>query len=100
MTKLTYANTSPYSATPQTNWYLGIYAHRNIPATSEDVVMELGAGYQYRPDKLSNDLYGTPVYWWVFAVRNPSVIRDPIWDFKTGIVFIAPSVGALRSLAN
>lgn len=100
MSKITYPNSSPYAKTPQSNWYLGLYAHRAIPATSNDQRITLSATYAHRPDRLSNDLYGTPVYWWVFAVRNPDVIRDPIWDFTAGKVIMAPAVEAVRALGG
>jgi len=33
--------------------------------------------------------------WWVFALRNPDVIKDPIRDFKTGVVIIVPPLSAV-----
>src|SRR5574343_798529 len=100
VTKIVCSNTSPYANTPQTDWYIGRYVHRSIAATSNDGILVIDPSYQYRPDKLSNDLYGSPVYWWVFSVRNPSVIRDPIWDMTVGKTIYTPSVDAIRSLSG
>ena len=54
--------------------------------------------YQYKPDKLSYDLYNTPVYYWVFMVRNIDLIRDPIWDLKSGMVIMVPTLARLQIL--
>ena len=91
-----YNSTSPYAETPQTSWYLGIYKDRSIPPSPTDTIRTLEARYEYRPDLLSNDLYGTPLYWWVFYVRNINIIRDPIWDFKAGIRIYTPSSEYLK----
>jgi hypothetical protein len=39
---------------------------------------------------LAYDLYGNANLWWVFAQRNPNVIKDPIWDFEEGLRFFIP----------
>jgi len=28
--------------------------------------------------------------WWVFAIRNPNVIQDPIFDFQPGVIIYIP----------
>ena len=44
-----------------------------------------------RPDLLANRLYETSELWWVFAIRNPDILTDPIRDFKTGVTIALPS---------
>lgn len=100
MSKIDYPRTSPYFGTPQTNWYLGRYEHRSIAPSSADKQIVISSMYQYRPDRLSQDLYGTPAYWWIFAIRNPDEIRDPIWDFTAGKTIYAPAVEALSTLGT
>jgi hypothetical protein len=39
---------------------------------------------------LAFDLYGDANLWWVFAARNPNVIRDPIFDFLPGVRIYIP----------
>jgi hypothetical protein len=98
MPRITYSRTSPYANTPQTSWFLAKYKHRAIPRDSEDIPIVLDSRHNYRPDKLSQELYGTPALWWVFMVRNIDLIRDPINDFTTGILIFAPSMGHLKKV--
>ena len=94
MTKVTYDNRSPYVSTPQVSKYvnyLDFWTPKAIPAASTDIMISLDPKYANRPDLLSYDLYKTPQFWWVFAVRNPDVIVDPIYDFKPGIIIYAPA---------
>ena len=38
-----------------------------------------------------NELYGTVRLWWLFALRNPDILVDPIEDFKAGVTIFLPS---------
>ena len=97
-----YSTGSPYAATPQTNWYLDNLVLRDIPPDPTDKAITLEAKYDQRPYNLSYDLYGTKDYWWVFQVLNMNVIRDPIYDFRTGINIRVPTkdrlVGNIRAV--
>lgn len=79
-----YNGQSPYADTPVYGNGLDMMEHRNIPKLKEDVLYEIDSVYHNRPDLLSFDLYGTANLWWVFAARNPNVIKDPIFDFYAG----------------
>jgi hypothetical protein len=35
--------------------------------------------------------------WWVFAVRNPNVIKDPIFDFFPGQTIYIPNKNTLTT---
>jgi len=98
MSKITYPTTSPYATTKQSSSFIGLYAHRSIAPNREDQRVTISLKYNLRPDLLSYDLYGTPDYWWIFAVRNPNDIRDSIWDFTTGKVVWVPSVSYLKKV--
>ena len=98
MTRETYPNTSPYSTSPQTSWYLGSYVHRYIPPDAGDRPITISSRYDSRPFLLSNDLYGTDLYWWVFAVRNPWLRYDPIFGMKAGKEIIVPSAAHVRKV--
>jgi hypothetical protein len=98
MTKVVYDPSSPYYGTPQTNWYLGPISYREIPAHTSDMYIQLDAKYEYRPDMLSNDVYGTPKYWWTFMVRNIDIIRDPIWDLKAGTLMYIPTLERIQQI--
>jgi Base plate wedge protein 53 len=90
----TYLSSSPYYNTPQVVKdgvsYLGFWKEIIISPNINDTLITLDSQYQYRADLLSNALYGTPQLWWVFMLRNPNVITDPIWDFVTGITIYTP----------
>ena len=90
---ITYAPTSLYSGTPQVfNYvsYLDFWKGITIPPNASDLLINLDMKYNYRPDLLSYDQYGTPNLWWIFMIRNPDIIRDPIWDFKNGLNIYVP----------
>ncbi len=98
MSKVSYPSVSPYSNTPQTSWYLENWVYKPIPPNSGDSYYTLLSRHNYRPDTLSNDLYGTPVYYWIFCIRNPFLRADPIWNFVTGLTIIVPSASYLKSV--
>lgn len=98
MSRINYPATSPYAITPQTAGGIGRYVHRTIPAHSQDAVYTIEAKYNLRPDLLAYDLYGSEDYWWVFCVRNMNHLRDPIWDFKTGVTIVLPPKTHIQSV--
>ena len=98
MSVINYPASSPYSATPQASWHIENLVFRPIPADSNDKPFVLQLRHQYRPDRLSYDLYGTPIYWWVFCVRNPFLRADPIWGFTVGLEIMVPSMDHLQQV--
>ena len=100
MAFIKYQNLSPYFETEQTSWYLSSWEQRPIPAIDSDQLITLPAAFEKRPDLLSYDLYGTTRLWWVFAVRNPNIIKDPIYSFKEGIQIFVTEKNALFGLLN
>lgn len=66
----------------------------NLPSLPQNVNDEryvINAMYDERPDLLAHELYGSTRLWWVFAIRNPDLLKDPIGDFKTGLRIFLPS---------
>jgi len=100
MTVTTYSPSSPYYLTAQTVVdgvsYLDFWSEITISSSTSDTLISLDSKYQYRADLLSYDLYGTPQLWWVFMIRNPNIIKDPIWDFVTGINIYTPAKNSLN----
>ena len=96
--KIAYPANSPYAITPQTSQFIGILAFRPIPEDSGDLPFTLLLRHQYRPDRLSDHLYGTPAYWWVFCNRNAFLRRDPIWGFVNGLSIMVPATAYLTRL--
>lgn len=95
----TYNSNSPYYKTSITaGGYLDVLTFRNIPAEADDVLYEVDARYQHRPDLLSYDTYKTVDYWWVFAVRNKSIIKDPIFDLTAGKKIYLPKITTIKSV--
>ena len=72
------------------NQFLGMNNLPKIPATTVDEPYVIGHGYDERPDLLAHQIYGNSRLWWVFALRNPDVIKDPIRDFKAGVEIMLP----------
>ncbi len=85
-----YSPTSLYYNTTQRSTYLDIWSPRPIPAQPDDYDYQIQPQYNYRPDLLAFDLYGTPRLWWVFMQRNADVLFDPIYDFKAGVIIKLP----------
>ena len=101
-TTVTYKKTSPYFKTPlMDNKFLDLLNYRVIPAQADDLYKQIGNTYQYRPDLMSFDLYGTVDYWWVFIIRNRDTIIDPVWDFKAETYIYIPKLETLtKNLGN
>lgn len=78
--------------------FLGINSLPEIPASLNDQPYVIGHRYNERPDLLAHDIYGDSNLWWVFAIRNPDVLKDPIRDFVSGISIIVPSENTVRNL--
>lgn len=98
MTTVSYSSYSPFYLTKQNSWALSTWTPRNIPAMSSDAPMILSQIYQYKPDLLAYDLYGDSRLWWVWIVRNPDVINDPIYDMVPGTVLMIPEPTALKAI--
>ena len=49
----------------------------------------VSAPYEYRPDLLSDDIYGSPLYAWAILAAND---MKSIFDFKLGISVKVPSL--------
>ena len=93
-----YSNTSPWYTTPIKQDYLDILTIRPVSAEADDFLYTIEPQYQYRPDLLAYDLYGTSSLWWVFIQRNLDVLQDPIYDFVPGTQIYIPKNSSLRTV--
>jgi hypothetical protein len=84
-------DSSQYLLTPITNWYLDLWVPREVPKSDFDKIVIIPPEYDQRPDLMSNAEYGTPRLWWVFSIRNPDLIIDPINDFVAGLEIFVPA---------
>jgi len=90
-------NFGPYSNTQiNSAGYLDLFTPRPVPAAGDDVMYTITPAYTYRPDLLAYDLYGKKELWWVFAQRNPDIIKDPVYDFVAGTRILLPQGANLR----
>jgi len=94
----TYAKTSPYYNTSIVNNYLDVINFRDIPNQVDDFLFQVTATYEHRPDLLAYDLYKDAKLWWVFAVRNKSTIKDPVFDLIAGVKIYLPKASTLKQV--
>ena len=88
MTK--YVSASPYFTTVNNGSYLEVLNYRAIPKEVDDILYTIRPQHALRPDLLAYDLYGDANLWWVFAIRNPNTIKDPVLDMVPGTVIYIP----------
>lgn len=91
-----YNATSPYYNTEITNGYLDVMSFRSIPSETDDILFEIPKTYENRPDLLAYDLYKDVNLWWVFAVRNSNILKDPVFDLVAGIKIYLPKIPTIR----
>ena len=86
-----YKKTSPGYITKQNTLYLELLTLRTIPISDDDFKYVIENQYRHRPDLLAFDLYQDAKLWWVFAQRNRSILKDPIYDFSPGTTIFCPA---------
>jgi hypothetical protein len=94
-----YPATSPYYSTDIVNSkFLDVMIDRPIVKEPSDIYWEITLVYEYRPDLLAYDLYSDSRLWWVFASRNPNRLKDPMFDFVTGVGIYLPKADMLKQI--
>lgn len=94
----TYSADSPYYSTIVRDGYLDVINFRNIEGQTDDIIYEIEARYENRPDLLAYDFYGTVNLWWVFAVRNKDIIKDPVFDIVPGVPIYVPTLNYIKTV--
>ncbi len=92
----TYSRTSPYYGTQPWGKFLDVWPGKTITANITDAVYQIDQIYNLRPDLLANDMYQDSTLWWVFAVRNPDVLKDPLLSFTTGVIIYVPTKATIQ----
>lgn len=80
--------------------FLDINSLPKIPADAFELDYKIKEAHNGRPDILAMELYGSPRLWWVFALKNPDIIKDPLNDFKPGVVIKIPSPETVKSFVG
>lgn len=71
-----------------------------IAITTRDEAYVIDPAFDERPDLLAHLLYESSNLWWVFALRNPDILKDPIRDFTAGKTIMLPAVDTVSSMIN
>ena len=93
----TYATTSPYYNTPKWGNFLDVWNGKTIAPDASDARYQIDSAYNLRPDLLAYDMYNDSTLWWVFAIRNPDVITNPLLSFRTGVIIYVPTMTILKT---
>lgn len=80
--------------------FLDINKLPQVAVTINDEEYTIDPAYDQRPDLLAKNLYNNSRLWWVFALRNPDVIKDPLRDFTAGTTIFLPSAGSISALGD
>ena len=93
-----YATTSPYYGTPTfgSGQFLDLWSGKTIPTDTSDALYQIDPPYNLRPDLLAYDIYQDANLWWVFAVRNPDVLLDPVFSFVAPNVIYVPTKAVVQ----
>lgn len=91
-----YSKKSSYGLTGLNDRYLDLMVNRPIPKLDSDAEIILSETYNMRPDLLAYDLYDDSELWWVFAQRNPDILKNPLIDFSVGTKIYVPTINTLR----
>jgi len=62
----------------------------DIDTAFEYEVGYIPAGYEHRPDLISNLFYGSPKNWWLLMLVNG--VEDPFEGFNIGDVILIPKI--------
>ena len=93
-----YSNKSPWYITKQAPGYLSTLTIRPVAAEPDDYLYTIEPQYNFRPDLLAYDIYGSTALWWVFTQRNMDTLEDPIFDFRVGVQIYVPKQQSLMSV--
>lgn len=65
------------------------YKRKTIRTNGKNKYTVINKSTEYRPDLISNQFYGTTIFWWQIMELNG--IRD-IWEFKSGLSILVPEI--------
>jgi hypothetical protein len=94
----TYNKSSLYYGTQTWGPFLDVWRYNTltIPENVDDALYQIDPAYHLRPDLLAYDMYKNSDLWWVFSVRNPDTLLDPLMDFTKGTIIYVPSLATIN----
>lgn len=72
----------------------------SVPKLPSDDTFIIDAKYANRLDLLAYDTYGSTRLWWIIALRNIDLIKDPTRDATVGLEIYLPSKNTAETLAG
>lgn len=90
-----YNNNSPWCKVQQT-WYLGYNLPAYMTSADSDSDYVIPTQYNEQPWMLAKELYGSEELYYIFALLNPDVLVDPVYDFSTGTVIKVPDINRVK----
>jgi len=94
-----YSTYSPYSKVDQT-WYLDYNLPQTMVKADSDSEYIIPPQYNEQPWRLAKDLYGNERLYYIFALLNPDLLVDPIYDFTAGTTILIPSLQRVQVWLN
>jgi hypothetical protein len=95
-----YSDRSYLKNTGFRKFFLDVARLPKLDTTIGDFIV-VPAECENRIDLFSYQQYGSSRLWWVIALANADMIKDPIWDFKAGMnVFVPRDAALLEKLAG
>ena len=94
-----YSLYSPYAKVKQT-WYLDYNLPQSLSPAVYDTEYTIPAHFNEQPWRLAKELYGNERLYYIFALLNPDILVDPIYDFTTGTVILVPSLQRVQTWLN
>jgi len=91
-----YSKSSLYHGTSTWGPFLDVWSGKTIPADVTDAVYQIDSAYNLRPDLLAYDMYKNSGLWWVFSVRNPDILLDPLLSFTSGTIIYVPTLAVVN----
>lgn len=80
--------------------FLDVNRLPRVPQRLDDEEYTIEPMFENRPDLLANEVYGNPRVWWVIALRNLDVIKDPLRDFRAGVTIQLPNPDTVKRLTG
>lgn len=90
-----YNNNSPWAKVSQ-SWYLGYTVPAYMTTADSDMSYTIPTTQNEQPWKLAKELYGSEELYYIFALLNPDLLQDPVYDFVTGLTIQVPDPSRVR----